>query len=183
MKPLPLTPNRPCQTLGLIQVSALLPFRNQTVNFRSRPLNKYKKTRVMNLIGGWCLALLGIVLFFNKVGSQSNGIFATILFLYGIVVGTALGTARALTEGSPVILCRSMMWLNWVLVGVYALGVIATVLGTFAAPDVMKRMLVALIPGVLVFVVPELINIRALSSIQSATANEAKSDRREGRLP
>lgn len=127
----------------------------------------------MNLIGGWGLALLGVALFFNKVGTQSIGILATIFLMYGIMVGTALGTARALTEGSPVNLRRTMMWLNWVLVGVYALGVVAIVLGTFAAPDVMKRMLVSLIPGALAFVVPELINIRALRSIRSSAANEA----------
>jgi hypothetical protein len=126
----------------------------------------------MNLIGGWSLALLGIALFFNKVGSQSIGVLTTILLMYGIMVGTALGTARALTEGSPAKLRRTMMWLNWILVGVYVLGVVAAVLGTFAVPDVMKRMLVALVPGALAFVVPELINIRALSSIQSVAANE-----------
>lgn len=135
-------------------------------------MSKYKKTRVMNLIGGWSLVLLGIALFFNKVGTQSIGVLATILVMYGIMVGTALGTARALTEVSSVKLRKTVMWLNWILVGVYALGVVATVLGTFAAPDVMKQMLVALIPGALAFVVPELINIRALRSIQSSAANE-----------
>ena len=136
-------------------------------------MNKYKKTRVMNLIGGGSLALLGVALLFNKVEAWSIGILATILVMYGIMVGTALGTARALTDGSSVNLRRTVMWLNWLLVGVYALGIVATVLGTFAAPDVMKRMLVALIPGALAFVVPELINIRVLRSIQSSAANDA----------
>lgn len=135
-------------------------------------MEQYKKTRVMNLIGGWSLTLLGVVLFFNKVGTQSIGILATILVMYGVMVGTALGTARALTKGSSVKFRRIVIWLNWILVGVYALGVVATVLGTFAAPDVMKQMLVALIPGALTFVFPELINICALRSIQSSAANE-----------
>jgi hypothetical protein len=136
-------------------------------------LNEYKKTCAMNLIGGWSLALLGVALFFNKVGAQSIGVLATILVMYGIMVVTALGTARALKNGSPMKLRTTVMWLNWLLIGVYTLGVVATVSGTFAAPDVMKRMLVALLPGALAFVVPELVNIRALRSIQSSAANEA----------
>ncbi|WP_349735786.1 hypothetical protein [Pseudomonas jessenii] len=48
-----------------------------------------------------------------------------------------------------------MLWLNWSLIGLYLVGVAAIVLATFAAPDGLKRMLIAFVPGAFFFVLPE----------------------------
>ncbi|MNP84004.1 hypothetical protein D3C76_1831190 [compost metagenome] len=53
------------------------------------------------------------------------------------------------------------------MIGFYALGVVATVLGTFASPDVMIRMLVNILPAALILVVPQTINVIALKTVRS----------------
>lgn len=136
-------------------------------------MTAHKKSRLMNLIGGTGLAILGLALLINKAGEQSVGMVVAIVAIYGFMIGVAFGTARALSENATAKLSTVMLWLNWSLIGLYAIGAAAIVLGTFAAPDVLKRMLAALLPGVLVFVVPELINIRALMSVQSSRANKS----------
>jgi hypothetical protein len=127
---------------------------------------------MMNLIGGVGLVILGFALFVNKVGEQSFGMVLATVAIYGFMTAVAFGTAHALSENATVKLSSLMLWLNWSLIGLYAIGAAAIVLGTFASPDVLKRMLAALLPGALVFVVPELINIRALMSVQATQAQK-----------
>ena len=130
-------------------------------------MSKYKKTRAINLVGGWSLALLGVALFVNKVGEQPVSVLAAIAVIYAVCVGTALGTAHALSREKYSKIHTVCIWLNWLFVGFYAIGVAATVLGTFASPDVMGRMLARLAPSVLFFVIPQLINLRALYSVRA----------------
>ena len=130
-------------------------------------MSKYKKTRAMNLVAGWGFALSGIALFFNKVGEQPVIALAAIALIFGVCMGTALGTAHALSREQYSKIHTVCIWLNWLFVGFYAIGVAATVLGTFASPDVMGRMLARLAPSVLFFVIPQLINLRALYSVRA----------------
>ncbi len=113
------------------------------------------------------------MVFFDKLGTLSISAIAAALVLLGIFSGTAFVTARALIDESPAKLRRIAMWLNWSFIGFYVLGIVATVLGTFAKPDVMHRMLAAMAPGFLSLVIPQLINICALRCIQSSSANAA----------
>ena len=127
----------------------------------------------MNLIGGVGLIVLGFALLANKEGEHPLGMIVAIVGIYGFMIAIAFGTAYALSGNSTEKVSTLMLWLNWSLIGVYVLGVAAIVLGTFAAPEVLKRMLTAFLPGALIFVAPELINIRALTSMQSVRVKKS----------
>lgn len=122
----------------------------------------------MSLIGGVGLVILGFFLFANKAGEQPFGMIVAIVGIYGFMIAITFGTAHALSASATEKVSTLMLWLNWSLIGVYVFGTAAIVRGTFSAPDVLKRMLTAFLPGALVFVAPELINIRALVSMQSS---------------
>lgn len=124
----------------------------------------YKKTRWMNLIGG---AVIGFGAITASFGTESLGKVAVILAGMGFFVLVAFGTARALSQTANAKLVKIMLWLNWSMIGIYALGAVAIVLGTFASPDVLARMLVKYLPGALTFVVPQSINIIALKTVGS----------------
>jgi hypothetical protein len=117
----------------------------------------------MNLIGGAVIGFGGIA---ASVGNESLSTVAMILALMGFFVFVAFGTARALSQTANAKLVKTMLWLNWSMIGIYALGAVAMVLGTFASPDVLARMLVRYLPGVLTFVVPQSINIIALKAVR-----------------
>lgn len=127
-------------------------------------MSPFQKTRVMNLIGAAGLAITGVALLFNKFGEQSVGVLASIIAIYVLLIWIPVGTARALSKAGNYKLQRQMLWLNWGLICVYGCGVAVTVVATIGSADVMKRMVLAMMPGVIIFVLPELINIRALRS-------------------
>ncbi|MNR32975.1 hypothetical protein D3C85_1506130 [compost metagenome] len=118
----------------------------------------------MNLIGGAVLGFGGIT---ASLGSESFGKGAMILTVMGFFALVAFCTARGLSQTANAKLVKTMLWLNWSMIGIYALGAVALVLGTFASPDVMARMLVRYLPGFLTFVVPQSINIIALKAVGS----------------
>lgn len=119
----------------------------------------------MNLIAG---AVLGVGAITASVGSESLSKVAMILAGMGFFVFVAFGTARALSKTANAKLVKTMLWLNWSMIGFYALGAVAIVLGTFASPDVLARMLVKYLPAALTFVVPQSINIIALKAVRHA---------------
>lgn len=125
----------------------------------------------MNLIGAVGFAIMGAALFLNKLGGQSVGLLAIIAAVYALLIWIAIGTARAVSMSGSYKLQRQMLWLNWGLISFYGCGVALTVLATIGSIDVMKRMVLAMTPGILIFVLLGFINIRdlrtKLSELQS----------------
>ena len=118
---------------------------------------KYKKTRVMNIIGAVGWALVGVALFFNKMGEQSAGILITIVLMYALLVAVPTVTARALSANSSRQRRTAMIWANWFLIGLWCFSLIGSLF--------MHVGLAQVIPGILAFVIPEAINIRALRTL------------------
>ncbi|PPK36346.1 hypothetical protein CD175_22250 [Pseudomonas laurylsulfatiphila] len=128
----------------------------------------FKKTRWMNLIGGAVISILALGgSIVRSVGHLPLSQIVVGLVLMSFFALVAFGTARALSQSANVKLVKTMLWLNWSMIGFYALGVVATVLGTFASPDVMIRMLVNILPAALILVVPQTINVIALKTVRS----------------
>jgi len=128
----------------------------------------FKKTRWMNLIGGAVISILALGgSIVRSVGHLPLSQIVVGLALMSFFALVAFGTARALSQSANVKLVKTMLWLNWSMIGFYALGVVATVLGTFASPDVMIRMLVNILPAALILVVPQTINVIALKTVRS----------------
>lgn len=127
-------------------------------------MSSFQKTRAMNLIGAASLAIMGAALLFRKLNEQSVGMLAIIIAAYVLLIWIPVGTARAVSTSGSQRLQRQMLWLNWGVICFYGCGMAATILATIGSADVMKRMVLSMMPGVLTFILPELINIRALRS-------------------
>lgn len=135
---------------------------DETKEIRGAKSNKTKFTtiRVLNIIAAIGWALIGIALFFNKLGEQSAGILALIVLLYALIVGLPAFTARALSINASRRLRKIMIMANWSLIG----------LDTFAiVGSIFLRSLSGLgLLGILFFIVPAGINIYALRSLNKA---------------
>lgn len=127
----------------------------------------FKKTRWMNVAGAAAWALVGVALFLNKVGEQSIGVLATILAMYAVLVSVPALTARALSSSGTLSLARAMKRANWALIVLWAVSVAITVI-------VMPRGLGQSLLGVVAFVIPEAINIRALNRLLAAPPKPAE---------
>jgi undecaprenyl pyrophosphate phosphatase UppP len=114
----------------------------------------------MNSVGACGIAMMGFAILFNVYG-QSAGRIAIGFTFHTLLFGVALGTVRALSEGSSKRLQQQMLWLNGGLICIY-LCAVATVLTIFDSFYAMKIVLIAMSPVAVLMVLPELINVRAL---------------------
>ncbi len=124
-------------------------------------MTEYKKTRWMNIVGAVGMAgitLLGTGLFFNKVGEQLDDIFMAAIVLM-CVVFTALPVFSALAL-SPTFSRRGrslVIGANWFFVAWWVIGIL-TALYTHIG-------IAQSAAGVLMLVLPQAINIRALRQL------------------
>ena len=121
----------------------------------------FQKTRIMNMVGTVGFSILGVLLFFNKLYDQPPGVLATIVLMYAFLAFVPAGTAHALSQEGSQKLQRSMLFANW---SGIALGCIAAV-----APILIHQPLsIGMEMGcALFFVLPEIINIRALRAARA----------------
>jgi hypothetical protein len=114
----------------------------------------------MNRVGAFAIGFLGISILFNPYGQSAVGIAVGFTF-HALLFWVAFGTARALSESSSDGIQQQMLWLNWGLIFIYGCAVV-TILAIFDSFDVMKKVLLPMVPVAVFMVLPELINIRAL---------------------
>jgi hypothetical protein len=119
-------------------------------------MNQYRKTRMMNIIGAMGIVILGVMLLSDKL----NGQFADVLVafaVYTLLAAIPFGTARALSPAASIRLRTTMFWVNWSLIAMWCLGVVVALY--------VHQSLGMYLIGILIFVIPEWINIRALRSL------------------
>ena len=109
------------------------------------------------------LGLVGMALFFNKIGELSAGMLAVIIGIYLYLVFIPAGTARSLAHESKRGLRRLMIWANWSLIALWALSFIGIL---FSRAPATSGILSAL-----VFAAPAWMNICALDSIEKGVAS------------
>lgn len=109
--------------------------------------------------------LIGIALLLNKMGEQSAGILITIVLMYALLVAVPAFTAKALSAAASRQQRNAMIWANWLLIGVWCFSVVASFFLHFGLAQVVL--------GILAFVIPEALNIKALRSLneQASLAN------------
>jgi hypothetical protein len=122
-------------------------------------VSSHPKTRVMNLLGAVALACAGVALFANKVYEQPPGILAAIVVMYLVLTAIPAGTYVSLSPSAAWWMRVTMLWANWALIALWACSAVAGVwlLGA-------KQIGTAL-AGIVMFVIPQAINIHALKSI------------------
>lgn len=121
---------------------------------------KFTTICVMNIIAAIGWALIGIALFFNKLGEQSASILTLIILLYALIVALPAFTARALSINASQLLRKIMILANWSLIG---LDTFAIVISIFLHSLSLLGLL-----GILFFILPAAINIRALRALNRA---------------
>ena len=113
----------------------------------------------MNLVAAIGWALVGLALFIQKFGEVSAGTLISIALLYAVLIGVPALTARALKATAGQTLRKSMIFANGMLI---VLWVLSTTVAVYLGVGVPAALL-----GVLAFVVPEAINIRALRMLRA----------------
>ena len=121
---------------------------------------KFTTLRVMNIIAAIGWALIGIALFFNKLGEQSASILTLIILLYALIVALPAFTARALSINASRRLRKIMILANWSLIGLDIFAIVGSIF-------LHSLSLLGLL-GILFFIVPAGINILALRALNKA---------------
>ncbi|MDX9821687.1 MAG: hypothetical protein RBT20_07120 [Syntrophales bacterium] len=121
---------------------------------------KFTTIRVLNIIAAIGWALVGVALFFNKLGEQSAGILTLIVLLYALIVGLPAFTARALSINASRRLRKIMILANWSLIGLDTFAIVGSIfLHSLSGLGLL---------GILFFIVPAGINIYALRALNKA---------------
>lgn len=118
-------------------------------------LTGFRKTRIMNAVGAVGIAITGVALFFNKLTELPTSMLVFIVALYVVFGSIPAATAVALSHKARTPLRHTMLWANWGLIGLWCISVISTIFVTHSN-------LGQTLMSALMFVIPELINIRAL---------------------
>jgi len=131
---------------------------------------KFTTIRVMNIIAAIGWALVGVALFFNKLGEQSAGILTLIVLLYAMIVALPAFTARALSINASRQLRKIMILANWSLIAVDTFAIVGSIfLHSLSGLGLL---------GILFFIVPAGINIcvlRALNKAEKLTVGKGRS--------
>lgn len=110
----------------------------------------------MNMVGTTGFAVLGLALFCNKFYDEPLGVLATIALICSFLVFVPAGTAHALSNDGRRNFQQTMLFANGLLV---AFACIAAVSPIFIHQPISIAMVAV---TALLFVLPEVINIRAL---------------------
>jgi small-conductance mechanosensitive channel len=117
--------------------------------------------RIMNMVWTAGFGFLGVVLFFNKFYNEPLGELAIIALIFSFLVFVPAGTAHALSDQGRPNQQRTMLFANGLLILLACAAVVSPVF-------MHQRLSLALLwSGVLLFVMPEVINIRALRTALS----------------
>lgn len=133
---------------------------NKEIKGAKSTKTKFTTIRVINIIAAIGWALIGIALFFNKLGEQSAGILTLIVLLYALIVGLPAFTARALSINASRRLRKIMILANWSLIGIDTFAIVGSIfLHSLSGLGLL---------GILFFIVPAGINIYALRALNKA---------------
>ena len=121
---------------------------------------KFTTLRVMNIIAAIGWALIGIALFFNKLGEQSAYFLTIIILIYALIVALPAFTARALSINASQRLRKIMITANWSLICLNTFSIIFSIF--------LHSLSLLGVLSILVFIVPAGINILALRALNKA---------------
>ncbi len=124
---------------------------------------KFKKTIIMNIIGGVCFLMNGIALCFDKKNSEDVMSLLFLTIIYSVLCGSAFGSAYALRAQAGSRLQLVMLSINWLYVGIFIFGILIII---FPQRSDMHPLAIVLILAVFIFIIPHLLNINALKKIR-----------------
>ena len=127
---------------------------------------KFKKTMIMNIIGGVCFLIMGIALYLNKTNSEQSMSLLFITSAYSVLCGSAFGSAYALSAQAGSKLQLVMISINWLFIGIFILSAVVIIISAWSSLDAIGSKIFPLIPAVFMFVIPQLININALKQLR-----------------
>lgn len=116
-----------------------------------------KSIRTMNKVGAVGLAVTGVALFFNKVGEQPVRVLVIIVVGYAALVALPLVSLRGLSTNCSQALRAFAIFANWSFIALWGLLFLLAVY----THDGIRQLL----SSILVFVIPQAINIRALRGL------------------
>jgi hypothetical protein len=128
----------------------------------------FRKTQIMNIVGAFGCAIVGVALLVNKIQEQPLGILLLVIGWSAVLVFVPAATAGALSQAGSSTLRRAMLRANWMLIGFWGvcLGISLTLIALGQIP--VAATLNTVLLSTLVYVLPEWVNIRALRSAMAS---------------
>ncbi len=124
----------------------------------------FKKTRIMNGVAGLLFLIGTVVVFFQKNGSAEPRILIIGLVFYGIMIATAISSMFALAQSAWSATRLVATILNWLCIVLYIISILGSVIMYSQSAKMIP--IVPLIMAIFMFVVPQVINLRALRRIK-----------------
>jgi cobalamin synthase len=141
----------------------------------------FRKTQIMNIVGAFGSAIVGVALLLNKIQEQPQplGILVVVVGWSVVLVLVPAATAGALSQAGSATLQRAMLRANWFLMGFWVLCLAISLILIALEQIPVAATLSTVTLSALVYVLPEWVNVRALRSAMASGnatfAGEAKS--------
>jgi hypothetical protein len=139
----------------------------------------FRKTQIMNIVGAFGSAIVGVALLLNKIQEQPLGILVVVVGWSVVLVLVPAATAGALSQTGSATLQRAMLRANWFLMGFWVLCLAISLILIALEQIPVAATLSTVTLSALVYVLPEWVNVRALRSAMASGnatfAGEAKS--------
>lgn len=119
--------------------------------------SKFKKTIVMNVVGGILLGLVCIFSFLSKAGFVTNGIS----IFYVLLTFIAFGSAYTIKVSTKSVFQLVMLVLNWFCTLLFILCAVGMFIGMYSDPKFKDVFWIIMILSALIFLIPQIINIKA----------------------
>lgn len=129
--------------------------------------SKFKKTIVMNVVGGILLGLVCLFSFLSKAAFVTNGIS----IFYVLLTFIAFGSAYTIKVPIKSVFQMAMLVLNWFCILLFVLCSAGMFIAMYSDPKFKDVFWVILILFALLFLIPQVINIRAYRALRNSTGN------------
>jgi cation transport ATPase len=136
--------------------------------------SKFKKTIVMNFVGGIGLLIIFIFLIFSVFLSSSKFYSSGVILFYGFMTFTAFASAYTIKTAAKTNFQMVILIINWIIVVFVIIFLVGSIALMFSKTSSVGMFFAAQIVAVLLFLIPQVINIRAYRVLRNSTGNSQR---------
>lgn len=128
--------------------------------------SKFKKTIVMNFVGGILIFVVFIFCILKMMFSDTESFFIGVAVFYGVMSFIAFGTAHAIKAETDTGFQMAMLIFNWLCIAFFILAGILIIVANSSMPAFRDGFWAFIIIFLLLFVLPQAVNIRAFMTLR-----------------
>jgi pheromone shutdown protein TraB len=128
--------------------------------------SKFKKTIVMNFVGGILLFVVFIFCILKMMFSDAESFFIGVAVFYGVMSFIAFGTAHAIKAEINTGFQMAMLVFNWLCIAFFILAGVLIIVVNSSMPAFRDGFWAFIIIFSLLFVLPQIVNILAFRALR-----------------